>query len=372
MMTWKVAVLFVILLQAFFAYSWGEAIEDFADIEKYTNEEDDYYYCYEDVSSGDVEISENEDLYYYYYEDIDTSKSSLTNMPDSDAQINTGTHSNRLEEIIDIGHTYGEENAPTLHQAVANGGFIVRSINNLVKAPENTEMRSNFSNKESVRELFVSYGCLSLKDRASLEEDLFNIEGQLKQSEKKGSAIQMSDSAEQPPSRDRRQVGRAGSRELNQQRKNMQAQQDQEKILREIREKETHTPHQASIVDVPTAQNLGASCESLICEACEIVVEEFGREISQRAIAFEILSEQKNVPLAEEEKQYIDSVFYGNSIPASGFCLMNRNLTAYSDTVRDVCRSLSIDVSGKSAGTNVDILTANDLILSKLETLYSS
>ena len=194
-----------------------------------------------------------------------------------------------------------------------------------------------------------------------MEEDLFDIEGQIKRSEKKGSIIQMSDSAEQPPSRDRRQVGRAGSREAQQQRKNMQAQQDQERILREMKEKEIHIPHQTSTVDVLTAQYLGASCEILICEACEIVVEEFGREVSQRAISFEtlslqknILSDQKNIPAAEEH--YIDSIMYGNSFPASGFCLINRNLAAYSDIVKDVCGSFSIDVSEKHVGAIVDII----------------
>ena len=107
-------------------------------------------------------------------------------------------------------------------------------------------------------------------------------------------------------------------------------------------------------MEVNYPQNLGAHCESLICSACEIVVEEFTLEVSKQAITLEKQVENRNNQIQnggvhrditeDYSDKYIDDVFSGFGVPLNGFCSTNKRISLLSDLVFDVCDQFNDEV----------------------------
>ena len=117
---------------------------------------------------------------------------------------------------------------------------------------------------------------------------------------------------------------------------------------------------QPTQVDIPYVQYMAGDCEKLICDSCEIIVEEFGYEISTQAKILEknvfdfnnLLKSGDTENLQNTEifkknftENYIDSVFTGDGSPFNGFCQRNKRISKFSEIVFDVCDQFNNEVS---------------------------
>eukprot|EP00596_Hydrurales_sp_CCMP1899_P002305 CAMPEP_0119035490 /NCGR_PEP_ID=MMETSP1177-20130426/2548_1 /TAXON_ID=2985 /ORGANISM="Ochromonas sp, Strain CCMP1899" /LENGTH=280 /DNA_ID=CAMNT_0006993851 /DNA_START=156 /DNA_END=995 /DNA_ORIENTATION=+ len=82
------------------------------------------------------------------------------------------------------------------------------------------------------------------------------------------------------------------------------------------------------LIIVPSAQELGADVESLMCISCELVVEEFGRAVAVKAMS----------PKTDGKNRFIEDIY-----DMGTFCHKNNFSMLYSDFVIEVCRHFTED-----------------------------